>query len=140
MAIVKWNRLGWPAIFDDENWPTLSNWPDFSDITKGIDMYETDDAVVIEAQVPGIKEENVDVSIEGNVLTIKASQEQTQEDKDKKKTVYRSSRQTSFNYSTTLPRMVDADKAEAVVENGLIKISIPKSDEEKPRKIKVTKK
>lgn len=138
MAIVKWNRWGMPTVFDDENW--LSQWFDTGTASTGLDIYETDNAVVVEAQVPGIKEENIEVNIEGNVLTINASQEETDEQKKKKKTVYKSTRQTSFNYSTNLPRIVDPAEAEAEIEEGVIKITIPKSEEGKPKKIEVKKK
>jgi HSP20 family molecular chaperone IbpA len=138
MAIVKWNRWGVPTIFDDENW--LSQWSDQSNSPSGIDIYETEDAVIVEAQIPGIKEENVEVNIEGNVLTINANQEETEEQKNEKKTVYKSTRQTSFNYSTNLPRIVNPSKAEAELEEGVLKITIPKTEEDKPKKIEVKKK
>jgi HSP20 family molecular chaperone IbpA len=105
-----------------------------------LDVYETNDAIVVEAQVPGIKEENIEINIDGNVLTINATQKETEEQKDKKKTVYKSTRQTSFSYSTNLPRIVDPSKAEAEVEQGVLKITIPKSEEDKPKKIEVKKK
>ncbi len=138
MAIVKWNRWGIPTVFDDENW--LSPWSDQSSSPSGIDIYETENAVIVEAQIPGIKEENVEVNIEGNVLTINANQEETDEQKNEKKTVYKSTRQTSFNYSTNLPRIVNPSKAEAELEEGVLKITIPKTEEDKPKKIAVKKK
>jgi len=138
MAIVKWNRWGMPTVFDDENW--LSQWFDSGNSPSGLDIYETDESVVVEAQVPGIKEENIEVNIEGNVLTINACQEESEEQKNKKKTIYKSSRQTSFNYSTNLPRIVDSSKAQAEVEEGVIKITIPKTEADKPKKIEVKKK
>lgn len=138
MAIVKWNRWGIPTIFDDENW--LSQWSDQVNSPSGIDIYETENAVIVEAQIPGIKEENVEVNIEGNVLTINAHQEETEEQKNKKKTVYKSTRQTSFNYSTNLPRIVYSSKTEAELEEGVLKITIPKTEEGKPKKIEVKKK
>ena len=58
----------------------------------------------------------------------------------KKKVVYKSSRQMSFHYSTSLPRRVDASRADAEVENGVVKVTIPKVEEEKPKKIVVKKK
>lgn len=139
MAIVKWNRWGWPSVFEEDNWPSLSNWQEIQENPGGIDIYETDDAVVVEAQVPGIDENDVDVTVEGNIITISAKHEENKEEKDKKKTVYKCTRQTSFNYSTSLPRMVDSDKADAVVQNGVVKVTIPKLEEEKPKKISVKK-
>ncbi len=141
MALVRWNRpvpSMWRSFFDDDNWPMLANWPDLS-TSSGLDIYETDNDVVVEAQVPGIKEDDVNVQIEGNVLTITAEHQETEEEKKQKKTVYKSTRQTSFSYSTSLPRMVDASKAEADVENGVVRVTIPKTEEEKPKKVEVKK-
>lgn len=128
-----------PFLLDEDNWPTLSNWPD-SMQQGGLDIYETAGDVVVEAQVPGIPQDKVEVLVEGNVLTIKAELKETEEEKNKKQVVYKSSRQTCFNYSTSLPRMVDSSKAQAVVEDGVVKVIIPKVEEEKPKKINVTKK
>jgi HSP20 family molecular chaperone IbpA len=116
------------------------DWPGITESSTGIDIYETDDSVVVEAQIPGIKEENVEVTVEGNVLTITAHQEENEEQKKAKKTVFKASRQTSFSYTTNLPRMVDSEKADAVVENGVVKVTVPKSANDKPRRISVTKK
>jgi HSP20 family protein len=142
MAIVKWH--GWnplvPSILDDDNFNPLMNWPDLSSNPSGLDIYETDDAVVVEAQVPGVKEEDVDVTVEGNVLTITAVAKEDEEKKNQKKTVYKSTRQSSFVYSTSLPRMVNSGKAVAEVDNGVVTVTIPKIDEEKPKKVTVTKK
>ncbi len=139
MAIIKWNRPVWPSFIDEETWPSVFNWPDISESTGGVDIYETDDAVVVEAQVPGVKEENVEVTIEGNILTISATVQTTEEEKNKRKTIYKSTRQGSFNYSTSLPRIVDASRAEAEVSDGVVKVSVPKVEEEKPKKIVVKK-
>jgi HSP20 family protein len=139
MALVKWRSPFdpiFPSIIDD-SW--FSNLPDLSS-ASGLNIYETDDAVVVEAAVPGVPEDNVQVSLEGNVLTISASFEEAQDEKDKKKIIYRSNRQSNFSYSTSLPRMVDASAAEAEVENGVVRITIPKLEEEKPKRIEVKKK
>ncbi len=139
MALVKWRSPFdpiFPSIIDD-SW--LTNLPDLSS-ASGLNIYETDDSVVVEAAVPGVPEDKVAVTIEGNVLTISASVEETEEQKDKKKVVYRSNRQSSFSYSTSLPRMVDATAADAEVENGVVKVTVPKLEEEKPKRIEVKKK
>lgn len=139
MKLVKWNRFGpmWPSILDDDNWPFSADWSDLSN-GRGLDIYETEKAVVVEAAVPGIPEEKVEVTIEGNVLSICAQHEESEDEKSKKK-MYKSTRQTSFNYSTSLPRMVDSSMAEAEVENGVLKVMIPKTEEELPKKLEVKK-
>lgn len=141
MSLMRYNRvfpvLG--SIFDDDSvLPSAINWPDLSS-SQGLELYETDNAVVAKAAVPGIPEDKVEVTVEGNILTIKAEYEESKEEKDEKKVIYKSTRQTSFNYSTSLPRMVDGSKATAEVENGVITITIPKAEEEKPKKIAVKK-
>ena len=140
MAIIRWNRpvpSMWPSAFDDD---FFSNWPELSTVEKGLNIYETDEDVIVEASVPGVPEESVDVTIEGNVLTISASHEESDEEKDKKTVVYKSNRQRSFTYSTNLPRMVDSTSASAEVENGVVTITIPKTEEEKPKRIEVKRK
>jgi len=140
MALVKWHRWGWPSLLEERDFRDLMNFPEYIDEASGLDIYETDDAVIVEAQVPGIQEKDVDVTVEGNILTISAKREETEEEKEKKKTVYKCTRQTSFHYTTTLPRMVNAEQAEAEVENGVVKITVPKAEEEKPKKVSVRKK
>lgn len=134
MAIVKWNRWG-PTIFDEDLWPDF-NWG-FTPEASGLDVYETEDSVVVEAQVPGIPEDDVDISVEGNILSVEASKEETKEEKEEKKAVYRETRQRTFRYSVNLPRGVNADEAEATVENGVLKVTIPIAEEEKRKKIEV---
>lgn len=142
MAIVKWNRYFpsvWPTMFDEDNWPTLTNWPDLSSST-GLDIYETDSDVVVKAAVPGLADDEVDVTVEGNVLTINGEHKESSEETKAKKTVYKSTRQTAFSYSTSLPRMVDGSKAKAEVDNGVVTVTVPKSEEGKLKKIEVKKK
>jgi len=135
MPLIKYNRI----FPDDTAMSPVINWQDLTS-TQGIDMYETNDELVVKAPVPGVPEDKVEVTVEGNILTIKAEFEETKEEKDKKKVVYKSTRQSTFNYSTSLPRMVDGSKAVAEVENGVVKVIIPKAEEEKPKKIEVKKK
>lgn len=144
MSLIKYNRIFptvWGSFFDDDSnlVPSVLNWPDVSTL-QGLDMYETDNELVVKASVPGVPEDKVEVTVEGNILTIKAEHEETKEEKDKKRVVYKSTRQSSFNYSTNLPRMVDGSKAVAEVENGVVKVVIPKAEEEKPKKIAIKKK
>lgn len=104
--------------------------------TPAIDMYEDKDNVVVETQLGGIDPEKVDISIENNVLTIKGESEKKSEVEDKN--YYRKEiRRGSFYRSIPLPTKVDGDKATAVNEDGLLKISVPKAPEGKPKTIKI---
>lgn len=102
-----------------------------------LDLYETDDAVTIRATLPGVKPEDVEITITGETLTIRS--ESKHEEEQKKRNYFRQeSWFGSFARSLALPSQVEADKAEAVFENGVLKLTIPKAEAAKPKTIKVT--
>lgn len=121
-----------PSLWDEEEWQP------FTSGSHGIDVYETDNDVVVKAPVPGIPVENVDVSFEDGILRIRGRHEEKEEDKKRKKVVHQSQRVTSFDYATTLPRPVDVAKVQAEVSNGVVTVTAPLATEAKPRKITVT--
>lgn len=134
MAIVKRESFlhpffRWPEIWEEE-WPEISTARDLS-------IYETDKDIVVEAPIPGVPAEKVEVTVEDGVLTIKGGHEETEEEKKKKKVVYRAARRASFNYATSLPRAAEEGKAKAEVEDGIVKVTIPKAKKEKPKTVKV---
>jgi HSP20 family protein len=101
-----------------------------------LDMYETDDKVMVEAGVPGVKPEEIDVQVTGNVLTIKG--ERREEKKEEKASyIHQERRYGSFQRSVTLPTEVDVDKAEAKFEHGVLTLTLPKSEVVKPKTIKI---
>ena len=101
-----------------------------------MDVYETDDLLVIKAALPGVKPDEVALSVSGDTLTIKG---ETRSEEEKKQGSYyrKEMRYGSFARSLVLPTTVDHDKAEATFENGVLTISIPKSAEVKPKSIPV---
>jgi len=104
--------------------------------TPAIDMYEDKDNIIVETQLAGLDPEKVDISIENNVLCLKGESEKKSEVEDKN--YYRKEiRRGSFYRSIPLPTKVDGDKAQAVNEEGVLKISIPKATEVKPKTIKI---
>lgn len=120
--------------------PLLSDWDqDFSQFTysDGLDVFEENDTVVVKASVPGIPADKVEVEYENGVLHIHARHEETQEQKEKKKVVYRQDRVQSFDYSTTLPRTIDPKSIEAVTEDGVIKVTAKISEEAMRKRIPV---
>jgi HSP20 family protein len=107
--------------------------------TPAVDMYEDKDNIVIETQLGGIDPEKVDISIENNVLSIKGESEKKSEVDDKN--YYRKEiRRGSFYRSIPLPTKVDGENASAVNEDGVLKITIPKAPEVKPKTIKIESK
>ena len=102
-----------------------------------VDVYETDDDVVVEASLPGLKPEEVQVSVTGDRLSIKG--ESKSEDEEQEHDYYRKERRYgSYERSLTLPVEVDADKAKATFENGELSLRLPKIAAEKAKTIEIT--
>ena len=101
-----------------------------------VDMYQTNDAVVIKAPLAGVKPEEVDISIADDAITIKAEQKEEKEIKEEDY-VRREIRYGMVSRSLSLPVDVKADKAEAIFENGVLTVTLPKAEEVKPKQIKV---
>ncbi len=104
--------------------------------TLAVDMYETPDEVVVKAAVPGIKPQDINISITGDVLTIKGETKQ-EEKVDKANYIYQERRYGTFARSITLPTSINADKAEATFEHGVLTLKLPKVEEVKPKVITV---
>ncbi len=101
-----------------------------------MDMYQTDDDVVIEASIPGVNPEEINISIAGEVLTIKGEVKQVNESENLDYHI-RERRFGTFSRSITLPVHVIAEKANADFKNGILKLTLPKAEEIKPRTITV---
>lgn len=101
-----------------------------------VDVYETKEDVVVKAALPGIKPEQVDITISGNILSIRGESNEQNEVKEKDY-VRKERRYGSFSRTVTLPDGLKGDKADATFENGMLTLRIPKSEETKPKTIKV---
>jgi HSP20 family protein len=101
-----------------------------------IDMYQTDDEIVVKASLPGVKAEDVQINVSGEVLTIKGESKQMEE-KNEKSWHMREQRWGSFERSVALPTEVVSDKAKAEFENGILVITLPKAEEVKPKTISI---
>ena len=104
--------------------------------SPAIDMYQTDNEVVVKAALPGMKAEEVQINVTGDILTLKGELKHEEEKKDRSWHV-REHRWGAFERSITLPTGVISDKAKADFENGILTITLPKSEELKPRVITV---
>jgi HSP20 family protein len=99
-------------------------------------MYQTANDVVIKASLPGVKPEQVDISITGDTITIKG--EHKEEEEVKEEDYFRKERRYgAFGRSIQIPVSVQSDKAEAVFENGILTLTLPKAEEIRPKQIKV---
>jgi len=101
-----------------------------------IDMYQTPKEVVIKVALPGVKSEEVDVTIAGDTLTIKG-ETKTSEEVKREDYHYQEHRYGAFSRGVKLPPDLKPDKAEATFENGILTLTIPRAEEAKPKAIKV---
>ncbi len=140
MSLIKWNPYNDHFNFDDmdkifnEMLPTVS--ANKFGFTPAVDMYEEKDNIIVETQLAGIDPEKISVSIENDVLCLKGEAEKKSEI-DEKNYYRKEIRRGTFYRSIPLPTKVDGDKASAVNEDGVLKISIPKAAEIKPKSIKI---
>jgi HSP20 family protein len=119
------------GFFRGMDWPFAGErvWP-------AIDVADRDDAVVVRAEVPGCKAEDIDISIHSRTLTISGEKEETKEQKEKGY-YHTESFYGSFRRDVELPTEVDQSKVEASFKNGILNITLPKTEKTKPVKIQV---
>ena len=146
MAIVKWDpfrdmvtlRDRMDRLFDDslarlrgaEDDMSLSNW------SPSVDVYETTENIVIKAEVPGVKKEDISVEVKDNTLYLKGERKF---EKDVKEENYHRMERSygSFRRVFSLPATVEQDKVKASFKDGVLEIMLPKAEKAKPKKIAV---
>ncbi|HKG54451.1 MAG TPA: Hsp20/alpha crystallin family protein [Anaerolineales bacterium] len=101
-----------------------------------VDMYQTDDEVVVKAALPGFKSDEVQINVTGDLLTIRGERKSEEEQKEKSWHI-REHRWGSFERSISLPTDVVSEKAQADFDNGILTITLPKAEEVKPKTITV---
>ena len=105
--------------------------------SPSVDIYENKDQIVLEAELPGMKQEDFDLSIENNVITLRGERRlEKTEETDNYHRVERS--YGAFTRSFTLPQTVSGEGATAEYNNGVLRVTLPKREEAKPRRIEVT--
>jgi HSP20 family protein len=108
-----------------------------SSFAPAVDVYEDDHQVTLKIEVPGIDEKDIDVRLENNTLTVTG--ERKLEKEEKEENYRRVERQYgSFTRSFTLPQTVDAEKVSAQYDKGVLKITLAKKAEAKPKQIKIS--
>ena len=148
MTLERWRprTLGTWSPFEEmerflsSNWPSRIFWRRLpaEDMcwAPAMEMYEKDDHIIVRAELPGVKKEDVDVSISGDMLTLrgerKTSEEVSEGDYYRSELCY-----GSFSRSITLPAAVNAKKVEASYEDGILEIKVPKAEEAKPTKVQI---
>jgi HSP20 family protein len=135
-------RTTMDRLFDEgfsRPWRLIPSTTTETESTFPVEVSETEDALEVKASLPGVKPEDVDVTVANDILTIKAShEEKTEETEETKKDFYRREiRYGSFHRSLSLPVSVDADKAEAKFDHGILQLKLPKAEALRPKQIKV---
>lgn len=129
-GIMRWSPWGdMDRFLEEDFWRAGA-------FSPAVDVYQDKDNVIVETSLPGVDPDKVEISVENDVLTISGSSEHKEEVKHED--YYRREiRQGSFSRSVILPMTVKADAAEANYEKGILKITLPKAEEAKPKKIAV---
>lgn len=133
--IERWFEEEWPEeFFERPRWGRLLSMVR----TPRMDIYETDDKVVAEVELPGVDPKNIEVEVKDNVLRVEAKAEEKKEIKEKGY-FKREMGARYFKRAVTLPTEVIEEKAEAEYEGGILRVTIPKAKpkKEKEKKIKV---
>jgi len=153
MSLIRWSPtrdlVSWPSelfsvqreinrLFDDyfrggsqaDTSMSASLW------TPAVDIAEKDSEYLVKVELPGVNKEDVKITLESNILTIRG--EKKQEHEEKGKSFHRVERSYgSFQRSFTLPTTVKSDKIDAVYKDGVLHISLPKAEESRPKQIEV---
>jgi HSP20 family protein len=101
-----------------------------------VDMYRDDGNLVIKAEVPGVKPDDLDITVKGNVLEI-AGETEAEDEVKRENYIRRERRYGSFRRSVVLPAEAEGDKAEATFEDGILTVSVPLAEEAQPESVKV---
>lgn len=100
------------------------------------EIFGNDEAVIISSEIPGIRMEELDIVAQGKVITIKGSRKD--EADEKSRYLRRERPEGSFSRSIEVPFLIDADKVEAKLVNGVLEIRLPRAESDKPKKIVVS--
>jgi HSP20 family protein len=116
--------------YDSDSWTEQSSW------TLPVDVTENEDGYELTASLPGVNEDNIEVTLNDNVLNIRAEMK-AEEEREGDNYHIRERRWGTFNRSLRLPAQVNSDAVEANYENGVLKLRLPKAEEVKPRRIAI---
>jgi HSP20 family protein len=147
MALIPWTGRTMPvttltSLREEMNdlvgrfWATASEPFGLAEWSPAVDVAETDDAVLVHAEIPGIDPKNLDISVAGIVLTIRG--EKLEDTERTGRNYHRVERRYgSFTRTLTLPTAVDPDHVEATSKAGVLEIRLPKREEAKARRVPI---
>jgi len=134
----------WASLRDEMNrlfdLPTMSNLARqaqlFSNWTPALDLYQTVDNVVAVVELPGMRKEDINISLHDGMLTIAGERQSSSGEGESAERTERFS--GKFRRSISLPTRVDASKVSATYKDGILTVTLPKAEEAKPKKVEVT--
>jgi HSP20 family protein len=158
MAILQWKRTSSPEVASEldsqnlwerfqEDWDRVFGWSRYPEasglfdrsVAPSLDAIETEHDVTLWADMPGLERKDLDLSVAGNVLTLKGEKKNPAKGGKDKERVYRDETWTgSFHRSVSLPDSVDTSQISAEFRDGVLKVVIGKKPELKPRQITVS--
>lgn len=130
-------RSAMDRIFDEPLFRPISGSTGEETLAMPLDIYTTEDALVVEASLPGIRPEDVDVSVLGDTLTLIATSASDRDD-DRNGYHVREVRRGRFTRTVTLPSGLRSDAATATFEHGMLRLSFPKAEQARPRQIPIS--
>ena len=137
MSLVRWSPLAnsltrWPSIWEDDDFVSMTT------ASNNLDVYETEDEVVIKANVAGVPSDQVDLTFEKGTLWIKAEKQEEQKDEQRQ---HYSKSSWNYSYRVAVPGMIDYNQEpEAEVADGILTVTFKKSQASKPKKLMVKSK
>ena len=130
MSLIKWDPFRWDPFGTFNPALSTTSW------NPSVDIFETDNDVVVKAELPGMDPKSIDVRLENNVLMLKG--ERHFEKETKEENYHRVEREYgSFSRSFSLPMPVKEDKITAEYKDGILRIVLPKKEEVKPKSIRI---
>ncbi len=129
-------RQAMDRLFDDTVFRPFTGYAQGEVSRLALDVRTTPDALLVEAELPGIKPEEVDITVENGTLTIRA-ESRTEQAEEQGDWLVREIGRGTVMRTVTLPTGLEADKAEATFEHGVLKLRIPKAEQVKPRQIQI---
>lgn len=148
MALIRWkpyrrmlalqnamDRFFEDSFFEAPQWLNRME----SELLVPVDMRETDETLVLNVELPGLKPEDVEISIRNNTLTLQGELK-SEDERDRGDVHFKERRYGSFQRSIQLPTHIDTENVKAEFEDGVLHVTLPKSEEIKPRQIAITTK
>jgi len=146
MALVRWNPWREMSAFQrhvnhcfEDSFNTTertSSEPSMSRWSPAVDIYDDEGTIVIKAELPGVDKKDITIDVKDRVLTLKG--ERSDETEVKEDSFYRRERVSgTFQRAFTLPALINAENIKADFKDGVLKIDIPKPEEEKPKQVTI---